>query len=107
MRRERFRIEAMQAAYEAGVQARLTGVINRINGWGYPKGKYYAWFVMGYDGRRFIDFGDEYALRKARRLIAAEFRKAGQEANAKQYDNKPGFITGPLLAFARYIAERE
>jgi hypothetical protein len=49
---------------------------------------------------------DDYALAKARKLIAAEFRLNGQEGFAKQYEHG-GFITNPLRAFAKYIASVE
>ena len=52
------------------------------------------------------DEPDSYAMKKARRLIAEEFRRNGQEGFAKQYEHG-GFTTNPLRAFAKYIAATE
>lgn len=111
-------------AYEAGQAAQLAGQpISTNNGWGYPKGKYYYWYCLGWKGNRFESNNSEarfaamraagaptpddlYAEAKARKLIAEAFRQAGQESHAKQYE-RGGFTTAPLRAFAAYISSRE
>jgi hypothetical protein len=45
---------------------------------------------------------NDWAEKRARQLIADEFRRSGCEANARQYETG-GYTTAPLRAFAAYI----
>lgn len=106
--RERFHIENMRAAWDAGRLAKSEGKpIAGHNSWAYPKGKYYAWFKMGWYEQPFSDFADEYAIAKAKQLISEELARAGMVGLARQYDSEPGFMTVPIRALARYIANVE
>jgi hypothetical protein len=121
------REDSARRAYEAGCKAKAEGQpMRQHNGWGLPEGRYYWHFAEGYRGRAFQSplsdsserryeamrqagpgsITDIYAEGKARKLIAEEFRRAGQESHAKQYETG-GFSTAPLRAFSRYIASRE
>ena len=114
-------------AYEAGIAAKSINKPSIGQGWAYPRGRYYWYFCQGYDGKPLdlptfrhnsaerydkmraaepISIDDIYAEGKARKLIAEEFRQAGQEGHAMQYE-KGGFTTAPLRAFMHYIASRE
>lgn len=116
--------QSKRKAYDAGKQAKAEGKpVRSNNGWGYPQGRYYYWFCLGWNGKRYEakdsdsrygqmrsagtgQIPDAYAEAKARKLIAAEFRRNGQENHARQYEHG-GFTTAPLRALSRYIAERE
>lgn len=95
---ERFHLNSMQRAYQAGLEAHTKGQPRTSHtGWGYRHGKYYGWFLMGYDGKPFVDFYDPYAYGKAVDL----FRK--------ELDRNPHLppLEAVGLAFARYISSRE
>lgn len=74
-----------------------------------PQPKPQRYFGMQSPGKgktpRPADVSD-YALAKARRLTVEQFRRAGYEPLALEYEHSE-FVTNPLIAFARYIDRSE
>lgn len=99
MPQERYHVENMRRAYQAGVDAKAKGQERTSpSGWSYPKGKYYGWFLMGYNGEPFVDFYDPYASKKADILLDNEYKKHGRYLND---------LDIARLTLARYISSRE